>query len=95
MEAFLLTAGMRAGGAAPFRLSHGTFANVYWTVAQMVAHHASNGCNLEIGDLMASGTVSGPQPEILAACSNSAKAAASRPHCPTARRAASSKTATK
>jgi fumarylacetoacetase len=63
MEAFLLTAKMRGAGEAPFRLSRGSFADVYWTVAQMVAHHASNGCNLETGDLMASGTVSGPQRE--------------------------------
>jgi fumarylacetoacetase len=60
MEAFLLTANMRGAGAAPFRLSRGSFADIYWTVAQMVAHHASNGCNLETGDLMGSGTVSGP-----------------------------------
>jgi fumarylacetoacetase len=60
MEAFLLTTTMRSAGAAPFRLSRGTFADIYWTVAQMVAHHASNGCNLEAGDLMGSGTVSGP-----------------------------------
>ena len=60
MEAFLLTANMRGAGAAPFRLSRGSFADIYWTVAQMVAHHASNGCNLEAGDLMGSGTVSGP-----------------------------------
>jgi fumarylacetoacetase len=60
MEAFLLTAKMRGAGAAPFRLSRGTFADIYWTVAQMVAPHASNGCNLEAGDLMGSGTVSGP-----------------------------------
>jgi len=63
LEAFLLTAKMRESGAAPHRLSRGSYANVYWTVAQMVAHHASNGCNLEIGDLMGSGTVSGPEPE--------------------------------
>jgi fumarylacetoacetase len=63
MEAYLLTAKMRAAGEAPFRLSRGSFANVYWTVAQMIAHHASNGCNLEIGDLMGSGTVSGPERE--------------------------------
>jgi fumarylacetoacetase len=63
MEAFLLTAKMRGAGEAPFRLSRGSFADVYWTVAQMVAHHASNGCNLEIGDLMGSGTVSGPERE--------------------------------
>jgi fumarylacetoacetase len=63
MEAYILTAKMHQEGAAPFRLSRGSFAQVYWTVAQMVAHHASNGCNLEIGDLMGSGTVSGPEPE--------------------------------
>ena len=39
MEAFLLTAKMRGAGAPPFRLSRGTFADVYWTVAQMIAHH--------------------------------------------------------
>jgi fumarylacetoacetase len=63
LEVYLLTAKMRDAGRAPFRLSRGSFAEVYWTIAQMVAHHASSGCNLEIGDLMGSGTVSGPQPE--------------------------------
>jgi fumarylacetoacetase len=63
LEAYILTSKMRHEGAPPFRLSRGSFAQVYWTVAQMVAHHTSNGCNLEIGDLMGSGTVSGPEPE--------------------------------
>ena len=63
MEAYVLTAKMRDQGAPPFRLSRGSFAQVYWTIAQMVAHHTSSGCNLEIGDLMGSGTVSGPEPE--------------------------------
>jgi fumarylacetoacetase len=63
MEAYLLTANMRDHGTPPFRLSRGSFAQIYWTVAQMVAHHTSNGCNLEVGDLMGSGTVSGPDPE--------------------------------
>jgi fumarylacetoacetase len=63
LEAFLLTPKMRAAGDAPFRLTRSSCANLYWTVAQMVAHHASNGCNLEIGDLMGSGTVSGPEPD--------------------------------
>jgi fumarylacetoacetase len=63
LEAYILTAKMRHEGTPPFRLSRGSFAQVYWTVAQMVAHHTSNGCNLEIGDLMGSGTVSGPEPE--------------------------------
>jgi fumarylacetoacetase len=60
LEAYVVTERMRAESAAPFRLSSGTFADVYWTVAQMVAHHTSNGCNLETGDLYGSGTVSGP-----------------------------------
>jgi fumarylacetoacetase len=63
LEVLLSTEKMRAAGEAPFRLSHGSFATIYWTVAQMVAHHTSNGCNLEIGDLMATGTCSGPQDE--------------------------------
>ena len=43
------------------RLTQASFATTYWTVAQMIAHHASNGCNLAIGDLIGSGTVSGPE----------------------------------
>jgi fumarylacetoacetase len=62
-EAYILTTKMRKEGAPPFRLSRGSVVQVYWTVAQMVAHHTSSGCNLEIGDLMGSGTVSGPEPE--------------------------------
>src|SRR5215467_5767159 len=63
LEAYILTTKMRKEGAPPFRLSRGSVVQVYWTVAQMVAHHTSSGCNLEIGDLMGSGTVSGPEPE--------------------------------
>jgi fumarylacetoacetase len=59
MEALILSEKMRSAGQPPHRLSIGTFADIYWTVAQMVAHHTSNGCNLEIGDLLGSGTVSG------------------------------------
>jgi fumarylacetoacetase len=47
-------------GAA--RLSRGNFRDLYWTIGQLLAHHASNGCNLRTGDLLASGTVSGPEP---------------------------------
>ncbi len=43
----------------PIRLSRGSFRDMYWTVAQLVAHHTSNGCNLQPGDLLASGTISG------------------------------------
>lgn len=59
LEAWLLTPQMRAAGAAPHRLSSGNFQKMYWTLAQLLAHHASNGCNLQPGDLLGSGTVSG------------------------------------
>jgi fumarylacetoacetase len=52
---------MRRAGTAPLLLTRTSCANLYWTVAQMLAHQASNGCNLEIGDLIGSGTVSGPE----------------------------------
>jgi len=60
LEVFLSTAAMRERGIAPVRLSRASFAGMYWTAAQLVAHHTSNGCNLRPGDLLASGTVSGP-----------------------------------
>jgi fumarylacetoacetase len=44
------------------RISRGNFKHVYWDIAQQVAHHTVNGCNLQIGDLLASGTISGPDP---------------------------------
>jgi fumarylacetoacetase len=49
--------------AEPVRLSRGNFRDMYWTVAQLVAHHTVNGCNLRPGDLLASGTISGPSKE--------------------------------
>ena len=60
LEVEISSAQMRARGLAPFRLSRGNFKELYWSIAQMVAHHTSNGCNLRPGDLLASGTVSGP-----------------------------------
>jgi fumarylacetoacetase len=51
---------MRNEGLQPFRLSRSSFAESYWTFSQMLAHHASNGCVLRSGDLMGSGTMSGP-----------------------------------
>ena len=53
---------MRDAGAAPQRLSRGNFRDAYWTVAQLVAHHTVNGCNLQPGDLLGTGTQSGPRP---------------------------------
>jgi fumarylacetoacetase len=62
LEAYITTAAMRAGGVPAHRLTQSSFAQMYWTFAQMIAHHTSNGCNLEVGDLIGSGTVSGPEP---------------------------------
>jgi fumarylacetoacetase len=53
---------MRAAGHAGDRLSCSNFSDAYWTVAQLVAHHTVNGCNLRDGDLLGSGTLSGPAP---------------------------------
>jgi fumarylacetoacetase len=53
---------MRNEGLEPMQLSDSPFTSMYWTMSQLVTHHASNGCNLRTGDLIASGTVSGPSP---------------------------------
>ena len=58
----ILTPAMRAAGTPAHRLSVGNASMLYWTVAQMVSHHTSNGCNLMPGDLFGSGTVSGTEP---------------------------------
>jgi fumarylacetoacetase len=59
LEVWLRTPAMQQ----PIHLSHSHFASLYWTLAQMVAHHTSNGCNIRPGDLIGSGTVSGPEKE--------------------------------
>jgi len=63
LEVWLQTAQMRAAGQAGERLSSANYLDAYWTVAQLVAHHTVNGCNLRAGDLFGSGTLSGPKPE--------------------------------
>ena len=63
LEVLLSTQRMREAHLPPARVSVANFATMYWAVAQLVAHHASNGCNLQPGDLIASGTVSGPSKE--------------------------------
>jgi fumarylacetoacetase len=63
LEVWLTTARMRDAGMAPHRLSSGPAANMYWTVNQIVTHHASNGCNLNPGDLLGSGTISAATPD--------------------------------
>ena len=63
LEVWLRSAKMRERGDAPMRVSRARFVEMYWTLAQMTAHHTSNGCNLRTGDLIASGTVSGATKE--------------------------------
>jgi fumarylacetoacetase len=60
LEVWLQTPAMREQCLPPHRLMQSSFKDAYWTVAQMLAHHASNGCNLQPGDLLGSGTQSGP-----------------------------------
>jgi len=59
LEVSLSSVRMREAGIAPLVLGRSNFRDLYWTMAQMLTHHASNGCNLRPGDLLASGTVSG------------------------------------
>ena len=58
-EVFLSTAQMRAQGTAPVRISASAARHLYWTAAQMVAHHTVGGCDLNPGDLFGTGTISG------------------------------------
>ena len=51
---------MRENKLEPFLLSQSNVVDLYWTPAQLIAHHTSNGCNLQIGDILATGTISGP-----------------------------------
>ena len=60
LEVWIQTHAMRTRGESAVRVSASSFADAYWTPAQLLAHHASNGCNLQPGDLMGSGTQSGP-----------------------------------
>jgi fumarylacetoacetase len=60
LQVFLRSAAMREAGIEAMRLSCASFRNLYWTPAQLIVHHTSNGCNLKPGDLLGSGTVSGP-----------------------------------
>ncbi len=61
LEVWLQTPKMREAGHAGERLVKSNFNDAYWTVAQMVAHHTVNGCNLQSGDLFGTGTLSGPE----------------------------------
>jgi len=61
IEVYIRSMMMRESHLRPSRLSAASLADMYWTPAQMLTHHTSNGCNLQPGDLFASGTVSGPE----------------------------------
>ena len=61
LEVYIQTEKMRAENIEPHLLSRSNTKDLYWTVGQMLTHHASNGCNLQTGDLIASGTVSGKE----------------------------------
>ena len=63
LEVWLQTQKMRDAGLGPQRLSQSNFSDAYWTLAQMITHHTVNGCNLQPGDLLGSGTLSGRAPE--------------------------------
>jgi fumarylacetoacetase len=60
LEVLLSSEAMRRQGIEPQRISASNVRHLYWTTAQLVAHHASNGCNLQPGDLLGTGTISGP-----------------------------------
>jgi fumarylacetoacetase len=62
LQVFIHTAHMREQGLAPQRLALSNSQSMYWTIAQMVAHHSVNGCQLQAGDLLGTGTLSGAQP---------------------------------
>jgi len=62
LDVLIQTAAMRERRDPPHRLSSTTFRHAYWTIAQLVAHHTINGCNLRAGDLLGTGTQSGPTP---------------------------------
>ena len=61
LEVLLLTPKMRDKGLAPHQLSRTSATNLYWTIGQLLTHHTSNGCDLRPGDLLGTGTISGPE----------------------------------
>jgi fumarylacetoacetase len=63
LEVHLSTRAMRDAGLAPALLSRGPMSNMYWTIAQILAHQTSNGCNIRPGDLLGTGTISAVERE--------------------------------
>ena len=62
LEALLMTPGLRERNLPPTKVALSSTRHMYWTIAQLIAHHSSNGCNLRSGDLFGSGTISAPGP---------------------------------
>ena len=62
LQVLLQTKAMQDEGLAPTELSRSNFRDAYWSAAQLLAHHSSGGCNLRTGDLLGTGTPSGPLP---------------------------------
>ena len=60
LEIFLFTPGLKSKNLSPYRLAESNTRYMYWTAAQLITHHTCGGCNLRPGDLIASGTLSGP-----------------------------------
>ena len=60
LEVFIRTARMKAGALPPHRISLSDTRHMYWTAAQLIAHHTCGGCNLNPGDLIGTGTISAP-----------------------------------
>ncbi|MDE3162946.1 MAG: fumarylacetoacetase [Acidobacteriota bacterium] len=63
LEVLLQSDRMREQQIEPVRISRSNLRDLYWSLRQLVTHHASNGCNLRAGDLLATGTISGPTPD--------------------------------
>jgi fumarylacetoacetase len=78
LQLYLQTAAMREAGEPEHLVSESRFTDTYWSMAQLVAHQTSNGCNLRPGDLLGSGTLSGPEPSSRA-CLLELTAGGSRP----------------
>ena len=83
LEVALSSQRMREAGQQPMLLSKSNARDLYWTPAQMLTHHASNGCNLQPGDLLATGTVSGPTRESVGCLLEMTQRGANPIHLPT------------
>ena len=84
LEVTLASAAMRAAGMPAQRLSQSDAAEaMYWTAAQMVAHHASNGCDMHAGDLLGTGTLSGPTADARASLMELSEGGKAAIHLPT------------